>query len=438
MSEPINPKEEDGIKVDVPVPVLPPIQTNQDIPAPKVSEDLSISTLSTSPTKASTPSPDPALPKLPSPNVGASQVNIYNYSLDKEHEIAKNILDAWLESIREDAERIAEQLRSAAYQNWLRVNNPHFFAEVQRKSASETEVAISQTPQYLEWVASLSPEMRLQQWLYNQMIALRIGLAEGVENFSGNVSRGDPEAIAMLPFMAATLVIGEDLITLAVNSVVTPFVGVSSTASFHHIWQSIATSVLSPLDVQAELGLIGALFATGILYQTTVQNIASQRERGQEKEKNLEFGKRYARNMIQLTSGNVFGDFVRAMLINKLEGAEKLADIRKEQLIAIVKIVLLSTALALVYKVQTGKITGREFDDMVNGRMIISFDSIEAKLVQLIRHYLGALSDKEALSLRTALADYMDRDPKINNLLDPGHAFEGLLQNFQSSGPLAG
>lgn len=430
MTNPIT-EQEDATKV---VPPVTPVVTPEVTPS---GTDQSASSINPSSPVANTSAnaPNPANPALPSPKIGLNAA-VIAYSLDREHEIAKNILDSWLESIREEADRIAEQLRSAAYQNWLRVNNPEYFAQKQIQSAALTEIQLSKTPQYQEWIATLNPDMRAQEWFYLQTIALRIGMAESVDNFSHNVSRGDPESVAMLPFMAATLVIGEDLINLSATSMALPTVGVSATTSFQDIWQTVGSGILGAVDVQTQLGFIGSLFSTGIIYQTTVEGLVSKKNRN-ERDKNRDSANQYAKNMIQLTTGVAFGDFVKTMLMSKINKGE-LTEARKEELLAFVKIVLLSTALAFLYKVQTGKITGQEFGDMINGKMNLEPNSMEAKLVQLIRHFSGSLSSAENAKIHESLIAYMDNDPKINNLLDPGHAFEGLLQNFQSSGPLAG
>jgi hypothetical protein len=435
MTNPIT-EQEDNLKVVSPL--APTFVSDMNYQA-ESSNTQSTSTINPSAPAAKTtaPAPNPANPALPSPKIGVTASDVVAYSLDREQEIAKNILDSWLESIREEAARIAEQLRSAAYQSWLLVNNPEYFAQQQIKSAALTEISMSKTPQYQEWIASLNPDMRAQEWYYQQTIALRIGMAESVDNFSKNVERGDPESVAMLPFMAATLVIGEDLINLSALSMsALPTVGVSATTSFQEIWHTVAPAILGTIDVQAQLGFIGSLFATGIIYQTTVEGLVSKKNK-YEKEKNRDFANQYSKNMIQLTTGVAFGDFVKVMLMSKINKGE-LTEARKEELVAFMKIILLSTALAFLYKVQTGKITGQEFGDMINGKMTLEPDSMESKLVQLIRYFSGSISTSENAKIHEALIAYMDNDPKINNLLDPGHAFEGLLQNFQSSVTLAG
>lgn len=412
------------------IPVYAPAQAPiNPVSTPSGDSNMGVSTLSGSRAASSAVSPDAATPHLVSPRLAMDAGD----DIDRKNVIAQNILDRWLEGIREDADRVAEKLRSPEYRAWLDTQSATFIAERQRNSAAATELAIATSPEYVAWVLSLSPLNRAAEQSYQQSINMRVGLADGIDSYRQTVSSSSPEALFVLPLMAATFVVGQDIIGQAVRLSDVSSTPVVNPTAFDQIWAHVARPYIT--DDLAELGLIGALFATGALYQTTVQDIGETYP--SVKTKSIKFGNLHAKTIIQLVIGGTLDGFLRGMLSKKVEGGEPLSEGRKEELIAIVKIVLLSTALMLLYKIQTGKITGQEFEDMFSGKMSVDPKKMEAKLIQLMRHYMAALPSKESEKILKALSDYMDKDPSIDNMLDPGQVFEGLLQSFRPVGPIA-
>jgi hypothetical protein len=176
-------------------------------------------------------------------------------------------------------------------------------------------------------------------------------------------------------------------------------------------------------DMRAELGLIGALYASGLQYFTVAQIAA---EGGAKKPNELEFAKGYAENVVKLIGDASFNAYVMALVTQGTAKGESLSDERVKELAAMVKLVLLASALAMLYKAEAGKMTSLEFAAMINGEIQFAQGDIRAILIALIRDQLQLLSPSIRARIWTSLLEYFDSDPKIEALGDPAKVFAGI------------
>ena len=187
-------------------------------------------------------------------------------------------------------------------------------------------------------------------------------------------------------------------------------------------------------DMRAELGLIGAMFSAGIKYFTVAQAAA---EGSSEKLKDGAFAKGYAENIIGLISSNSFNQYLMAIVVRSIPKGQTLDPKRSSELVAMVKIILLSSALAMLYQVETGKMKGAEFAGMLSGTIVFPEADIRSRLIDLIRSHLKLMNPKDREKTLTALLEYFDGDPSIDSLADPSKVFAGLYEALPR-GELAG
>lgn len=367
MSNKINDPTDD-VQVVVPSPVNFPPQTPLVQP--------SSSTDSTAPSGQTTVSPSqhPHKPYLSppqeiTPSDTIDPTEILNAQRKRMHDIALGMLQAWLDSLRVMADEEQHRLHSSAYLDRMERNSPL----------------------YLDRLAERS----------------RIELAQGLENYIQNVRNNDNDAIAILPIVMSTAMIA---MTAVGPAMAVDVVHVSG--SVGQVIENMGTVVISQ-DMRAELGLIGTLMISGILYQTTVETIGDPPDAS----KDLKYAKDYARNVVKMIKSNQLDLF-----FGKKNGN-------------IAKLIMLATALALINKLEVAKNTDIEFAGMLTGEIVFKPGDIRGEIVALIHQVLDLMPDH---SLVDAVLAYIDSDPDVESLLDPSHAFENILKNYHIHRELPG
>jgi|GEM_PF-2544573 len=198
---------------------------------------------------------------------------------------------------------------------------------------------------------------------------------------------------------------------------------------------SLVTQATSSLadDFRAQLGLIGALSMGSVINLSTVETIYEKLSGKSVDEKVL--AEKFGLKTIQLINSNQLNLFIEGMLANRAENGKPLTAERKEELTAALKLIMLATALAAVYKAKTGKITDQEFLDLALTRGNMKPDGeIEKQLVSLIKDQIDLMAPSEKAKIINALASYMDLDPTLKNLFDVGNAFDDVNETI-SIGP---
>lgn len=189
------------------------------------------------------------------------------------------------------------------------------------------------------------------------------------------------------------------------------------------MYNQVAVPVMG--DMRAELGLIGAMFSAGIKYFTVAQAAA---EASGDKLKDGAFAKGYAENIIGLISSASFNQYLAAIVIRSTPKGQTLDPKRAEELVAMVKIILLSSALAMLYQVEAGKMKGAEFAGMLNRTIAFPETDIRSRLVDLIKAHLKLMNPSDKEKTIAALLQYFDGDPSIDSLADPSKVFAGLYE----------
>lgn len=330
------------------------------------------------------------------------------------HDIMTNMLTAWVDSIRKIADQIEEELKSPKYQAFREIQSPAYIAKTERTTTEGINKTVAETPEYQSYVASLQQ----RYMVFND-------IANGAENVIQGVSNDPSDASkAALALITSSIVLGADFIG---SNITVPDLGTArmDITSFEKMTEQAVASVPNAADFSAQLGLIGALFLVPTIYQ------AEAITRGAEEKgppvRNWAFATVYDNLLRDRVKGHAIDDWIRGMVIGHLPKA----NISPDKLIAMGKAILLSSALALYYRVEAGKMTGQEFLDMLDGKVKFEkADDPRHGLIALINGYLDQLSPADRTSIRGALGKYMDSNPNIEHMLKSGRLFSGVFSQI--------
>lgn len=235
----------------------------------------------------------------------------------------------------------------------------------------------------------------------------------------------------MIPFMTASFIIA--------GAFIGDFMGVVDVASTEMVGvnpiQDACTQIahIFPLDLQETALLTINLFAGGMIYYATAETLASQGQ-GQ-RPPSLEFVKNYAQGTLDLVEKNTVNAFLYSLLSNKLEGRQ-LSNEQFQQLVAATKIIMLSLALALIYKTETGWLTEKEFAGLLTGETILPKGEIGADLVAAIRALLDSLPTGDPTNplsrenVLIAMLAYLGSNPPVEELLNPQKTFAKVVEEL--------
>lgn len=178
-------------------------------------------------------------------------------------------------------------------------------------------------------------------------------------------------------------------------------------------------------DLRPELGLIGAIYAAGIKYFTMAE-IASKSIGKNVRLKEGEFAKGYAENIVNLIGDPEFNAYLLAIVTRGIPPGVNLIQEQLQERMAMIRIVLLATALAMLYKSEAGKMTSLEFAAMLKGDIRFKAGDIRATLIAFIKANLNDLPPSTREVLLGGLLEYFDSDPAIDTLSDPAKVFAGI------------
>lgn len=193
-------------------------------------------------------------------------------------------------------------------------------------------------------------------------------------------------------------------------------------------WSFLATLV--PKTYRTEVGLIGSLFSGFMLKFSAAQNL-SQTPEG-EKPEDPAFARLYAMNL--LSRIDQVDRLMEITLHNKIVRGQKISEQKIRELTAFLKIVLLCVALAMLYKAETGWITGMEFRDMLDHKLNIE-DDVRQNIINMINAQSIILDDKQRETLLRSLAKFFDRVPKpsFDEMLDINHVLSEVFYISKAS-----
>ncbi len=301
-------------------------------------------------------------------------------------EIASQILDAWIEALSEQTDKIREYLSS-----------PAFLAGLQK----------------------LSPEAQnLEQQRLQIEEKLKTGLAEGTRKYQEGEAEASP---AQAAFLGASLIAGVAFAgSIATNIVQGTNVVPAGAESTFGVEQAAWSHIAVEPAVSPTLGFIGAVFSAGAINYAGAITAKGALE-GKPHTPN-QVVKQYVAKIVELVTGNTLD-----LMIMGAIGAEKLSEERKQELVGTLKVTLLTTALVALYKQKTGWITGEEYRAMIEGKMAFDEGSLESSIIRSIQSILGTLSPNEREKVLNGLTGYADSNPDMEDLLAASNSFKSVL-----------
>lgn len=194
-----------------------------------------------------------------------------------------------------------------------------------------------------------------------------------------------------------------------------------------------------PSDMHADLSYLGAIFVTAAQYTSEAETVAKHQHYNKP-QVNQFFAKRYGENLLNSVESNQFSSIVKGLLRLKSEDGKPLSEGRQNELLSMLKITLLMTGLVLAYRVEIGgnrsTMTLEELKALLQGKMTLPEGDIKGKLVKAIRGLLyekgsngsPVIETKRAETLLAALFEYMESNPKMEELIEPTHVCMELLR----------
>ncbi len=311
---------------------------------------------------------------IPSTDVSADRIVLEASA--KYHEIASAVLDAWSDSI---------------------------------KKLADDRIKQEKDPDY---IAKLKDET-------DERLGLLDHLKNHISAYQKDIQFDNNNNVDTLSFVTSSLII-----TAAGIGVGVGVVDVASTSQVAVTPQidslgALATQTVGmfPGDMRAELGLIGTLMMTGAFYAANADQIADK-QAGKPVDQ-MTLASRYANKILNLVGSDQLESMIKDVLGDRYDASSS----------AMVKVVMLTSSLAALYKADAQWITGQELTDLIKGNMAPA-NKLEQQVVQSILAELSKMSDDQQNTVLTALGRYMDSNPKFESFFDIGNMLDQVAGNI--------
>ena len=305
-------------------------------------------------------------------------------------EIGAKMWDDYLKNLQIISQQIADRVKSPEYQEKLEETNPLSIKNVINS---------------------------------DRLIA---GVTDYINNHKNDKDALPFMAVASFSVMAISLLAGQGIVpgTAAVVDVVSsPMVHTKPIVDSAQISQA----VLPPNLADASAMVIN-LFLPSMMFASALG--AAPAEGKSDKQLDLEFARKYASNILAKVNSNEINQFLSAMIVHQFEEGEPISREQLAQTTNITKLVMLAVAFALFYKVETKWLTGQEFADFIKNNPYKQGD-VEYSLIETIKKYLGLISAGDRAAVLEGIMAYCDRNPALEELLNPEKAFSHIIRGFQ-------
>lgn len=228
--------------------------------------------------------------------------------------------------------------------------------------------------------------------------------------FSSQANYPDPT------FIVGALVCSPALIREAIGSDHNPYGIQLSTSPISDSIAALGPVSGLPVDTQAAAALVAALLNTGAVYKATNDAIEQGVNKG-EPPRDLDFALNYAQGVIAIVSHPVKGD--------------ERPDSAHGKQNRLIRLMLTSMALNMVYRAAYGGMSGEEFRALLHEDTSKLPEPIRETIQQLVGLINGYLPKDPAEREATIanLADYVDKKQSTDSMLSATRAFSGVLKN---------
>ncbi len=128
----------------------------------------------------------------------------------------------------------------------------------------------------------------------------------------------------------------------------------------------------------------------------------------------------YSTTLVTFINSNSFNDF----LINRIQGL-KIPAQKVSAIVSTIKVTLMISALALMYKVDTGSLTAGELKALISGKVKTPDDYMKS-LITNIQTELAQIPEPGRSKLVSTLLLYYDKSPDVESMMAPAKAFTAL------------
>lgn len=269
-----------------------------------------------------------------------------------------------------------------------------------------------------QWVKAEAE--KAAQFRQNVADKIRLGLDRLVNVAIGGTTEGDKVAFVA----TATALFMVIATSLAQVGSITAISGseIPGLATIKDLVTSSINLNLIPSDMRAELGLIGAVFAS-VLFYPAISGALATTGIADEKTFNLAFAKKYAKQVSKLVESPEFENFALVVLFK----GKAVDPAEAKTLLATMKLVMLFTALALVYRVETGHVIGDDVKGMMDGITKLPEGDPRLEIVEHIKQLLGLLPGNGEM-LKELFYKYFDSTPTVEHLLEPSRLVKGAVE----------
>lgn len=352
----------------------------------------------------------------------------------KGEEIKNNVLEGWMNNLREIEEYVRQLLSSPVYQQ---------LEEIRRKGDPQSEtvsgvqgVTSANAEAKAEPVNFLSALDRLQALDYVPPSAEVSGSAPAAKD-------KDASQVLVLPLTAALLAGGLVAGTEIVQASTHPLGG--------GVLELIdrVKDVFPAVSIQDLVPVINLMVVAPIYFNSWNEAVSNIKSR--ERNSYVQTVQNFAKDVIKIVNDP---NFVQGTLISRMRGTKELSPQDQDRLARMLKVVLIGIALSLLYSVEVGKvqkdkfagITPEELRDLLRGNFT---KELEKKLkedpnaqlseqerltLSLIRQAKAQLdpevmSDADRLVAANMLVDYVTEPHELDPMLDPAKAFDQIISS---------
>lgn len=361
----------------------------------------------------------------------------------KVEEMKNQILDAWSKNLRDIEEQVRQLINSPMYQELQAI----------RVRGSQEQGAITGIPTATSANAiAANPAVVSADPLSFVSAIDRLHAYERVPPAATIPDPSDPTDIAKtltIPLVGALFIGGSlALGSVELSATVSGLSGSSPLVGAVELVELLQPFL--PQIVPNMIPMINLLVMPLVYYTSWNQAIGSLRNK--EAADNKSAIQEFAKQVIKMVSDPTF---ILANVVNRMAGADQLSPQLKEQLAAMLKLVLASVALSLLYSFDVGKVQGQafwgmepqEFQGILSGQIpspdpsdpkLTTQAHLTATVLGLVRAQMALVPAGDRSNIIALLFDYIPNSRDLKRMLDPNKVFQDILHSSQFNPEVAG
>jgi hypothetical protein len=345
--------------------------------------------------------------------------------------ITDQFLDKWDESIRKINEEVQKIMTSPTYLHLQEIKNKGDPAQGNISGVMSVHAASA------EQIRGAATDNASVASFFNHH-AKAMEKVSAPSQVSESAGADDAAKMVVVPFVAATMIggalaLGSFEVSVAVNGMSSS--PVSGMVEIVERLQPLLPQLLTDILPTINLLVMPLIYFTS--WDSSIGNLKNK-----ESSANEESSKNFAKEVLNLITNPAFIkiNFIEQMLSSTPPGN------RKEQKIAMMKLILACVALSLLYSQGVGKVTGglflgmepEEFLGLLSGTLSVEHASqtgkffsesqaLQRTLIQQIKVQLDLLPPEEKMKVLNAIFDYFSVPRKMSSMLAPGEVIRKAL-----------